>query len=275
MRNLRLAVTVLVGLCLIAPSLARAELILSTSTAATLGGLAFDEGDLISYDAGSDTSTLLLDGSLFSLSENIDAVHLLANGHILLSTQNGATLGGLTFGDGDIVDYDPLADLATIFFSETLFSGAEDINGLSLLANGHIVLTTTTAATLGGLAFAEDDLAEYDPVNDLATLFFDGSNFSLGENIDGVHVLANGHIILSTDNDATLGGLTFNEADLVEYDPVNDLSTLFFDSSLFETAAENIDAQAVSIAAAPEPSSLLMLGLGLGACALLRRKSTC
>lgn len=230
---------------------------MSTSTAATLGGLAFEEGDLIDYDPGSDTATLLFDGSLFSLGENIDAVHILSNGNIVMSTQTGATLGGLTFDDGDLIEYNAGADTATLYFDESAFTGTEDIVATSVLSNGNILLTTTTAATLGGLSFSPGDLAEYNPGLDTATLFFDGSLFSAVEKIDAASVLGNGNLILSTDNDATLGGLTFNEGDLVEYNAGTDTATLFFDSALFTTSAENIDAVYV-----PEPSSGVLVALG-------------
>ena len=43
-------------------------------------------------------------------SEQIDALHVRNNGNILLSTDTSATLGGLTFLDGDIVEYNPFYD---------------------------------------------------------------------------------------------------------------------------------------------------------------------
>jgi len=248
---------------------AGATLLLSTSTAATLGGLSFQPGDLVEYDPGTDTATLFFDESLFSLTENIDAVSVRPSGSIILSTQGGATLGGLTFTNGDLAEYDPITDTATLFFDESLFVGNENVNATSVLSNGNILFTTTTAATLGGLAFSQGDLIEFNPNTDTSTLFFDGSLFSLTEDVDAVTVLPNGNLVLSTNNNATLGGLTFNEADLVEYNVGTDTATLFFDSNLFTTSSENIDAVAVI----PEPSTALFLGLGLALLRFTRRRA--
>ena len=81
-----------------------------------------------------------------------------------------------------------------------------------------MVLSTIDGATLGGVTFRDGDLVRYDDVTDTATLIFDEDGFSANENIDALHVLANGNILLSTVNDATLGGLTFRDGDIVEYD---------------------------------------------------------
>ncbi len=69
---------------------------------------------------------------------------------LILSTVSTATLGGLTFGDDDLVEYDPGSDTATLFF-DGLFAGNEDINALHVLSDGHIILSTTSGATIGGM----------------------------------------------------------------------------------------------------------------------------
>ena len=79
----------------------------------------------------------------------------------------------------------------------------------------------------------------YDPVADSATMYLDGSNFGLTGWINAVHLLENGHLVLSTDANATLGGLNFTPDDFVDYDPVSDTAVLYFDGGLF-SAAENV-----------------------------------
>jgi hypothetical protein len=205
-------------------------LTLSTIGNAKLGGLTFGDDDLVEYDPAADNSTLAFDGgALFNATnEDIAAVHVLSNGHIVLSTVANATLG-----DGGAL------------FSNT----NEDINAAHVLSNGHIVLSTVGNARLGGLTFGDDDLVDYDPVSDTASLFFDGGAlFSNGnEDINAAHVLSNGHIILSTVGNARLGGLTFGDDDLVDYDPVSDTASLFFDGgALFSNTREDINAASLN-----------------------------
>ena len=217
------------------------KIILSTETAATLGGLSFTDEDLAEYAPDTDIATLYLDGSAAGNTQDIDAVHVLANGHILLSTIGTTTMGGVTFEKEDLIDYEPLADSANLIFdgSALFTSGSTDISAVHVMDNGHLLLSNEYTATLGGVSFGPNDLVDYEPVTDLATVYFDGDAVGFTAWIDAVHLLDNGHLVLSTGSAATLGGLSFGDDDFVDYDPVGDTATLYFDGSLF-TGNENV-----------------------------------
>lgn len=215
-------------------------IILSTDNTETLGGLNFSDGSLVEYDPVSNLSTLYFNENLFSGNEDINAVHVLTNGIIILSTENDATLGGLSFGDDDLVAYDPSSNTATLYFDGgALFSnGAEDIDAVYVRDNGNIILSTQDDATLGGLSFQNGDLVEYNPGINVATLLLDENQFSNNTNIDGVHILANGNILLSTNSTETLGGLSFSDGSIAEYNPGTNTTTLYFDENLFSGGAD-------------------------------------
>ena len=185
-----------------------------------------------------------------------------ANATIILSTDATETLGALTFIDDDLAEYNPTTDTATLFFDEDLFSQDESIDAVHVLDNGNIILSTVDNARLGGLNLGYEDLVEYNPTTDVATLFLDGSLFSEAENIDAAHVLANGNIILSTVDEATLGGLSFGAADLAEYNPTTDVATLYFDGNLFSGPGASPNVDAVYVTTLPEPATTALLGLG-------------
>ncbi len=162
----------------------------------------------------------------------------------ILSTTQGETLGGLSFADEDLVEYDSDADTASMFFDgSAVFSGNEDIDAVHILANGHIVLSTTGSASIGGVSFQDEDLVDYDPSSGTATIVFDGSAIFAGfEDLDAVHVLSNGHILLSTEGSASIGGLSFESRDLVEYNTSTGIATLYLDGSSVFNGAANINA---------------------------------
>jgi hypothetical protein len=61
---------------------------------------------------------------------------------VYLSSAGGATIGGLTFRDGDIARYDTETGLAMLFFNEDNFSANENIDAFHILPNGNILLST-------------------------------------------------------------------------------------------------------------------------------------
>jgi hypothetical protein len=87
------------------PTLAR-QLTVPTHTGSTLGGLPLRDGDLGFTDLGTGASRHAFNENAFSANENVDGVHAFSLG-LLLSTTTDATLGGLTFEDGDVVPLRP------------------------------------------------------------------------------------------------------------------------------------------------------------------------
>ena len=190
---------------------------------------------------------------------------------IELSVDSAATLGGLSdISNGDIVNYDTVANTATLAFDEGLFSTPESVDAYDRLPNGHMVFSTFNSATLGSnsLLFQNGDLVQYDPVNDLATLIFSESLFTGNTNIDGVAVLANGHFLISTDTDAILGGLSFRDGDIVDYDPIGNIATLFFNEDLFgadqNVNAIDIDASGMLLLSISSTGGATLGGLSFG-----------
>lgn len=163
---------------------------------------------------------------------------------IYLSTVNSATLGGLSFVDEDIVEYDVSTDTATMYFDgSTVFSANETLDAVHVLSDGKILLSTTGGATIGSLSFDGDDVVQYNPSTGTATIILDGSAvFSGNENINGVHLKSDGKILLTTKNDATIGSLSFQNEDIVEYDPSSGTATMYFDGSTAFTGNEQVDA---------------------------------
>ncbi|MFQ5599863.1 MAG: LruC domain-containing protein [Candidatus Krumholzibacteriia bacterium] len=238
-------------------SMARAaEIYLSCKEDTQIAGVSFKKGDIIKYDKDTGVASLFFSASNFRKGNaskgggaKIDALYLLSNGKILLSTESKAKLGSnkLEFSAGDIVEYDPQADTAKIYFAESNFRKSEgqkkgtNIDAIFVMDNGHLVLSTQKKAKLGtnSLEFEDGDLVEYDPDNDTASIYllestvFRKKDGKSGEGeLDGVSILDNGHIVLTTRSDAWVGTnlLSMKDNPIVEYDPVKDTATSYFDA---------------------------------------------
>jgi len=172
--------------------------VLSSSTDSTIDGVPYLDGDLIAWDPATNAAGLFLSEALFGGSdEDIDAVHVLGDGSILLSTTSGAALGGLGFASGDVVRYDPGADTADMVFDGSdWFDASENINALSVMADGSLLISSSTDGTAGALAFLDGDVLRFDGEGLslwLSEAAFGGTN----EDVDALHVVPAPAAVLS------------------------------------------------------------------------------
>ncbi|MBN1392657.1 MAG: PEP-CTERM sorting domain-containing protein [Sedimentisphaerales bacterium] len=242
----------------------------------------FKDGDLIEYDTNDLTANIppYFNEIHFLRNEKVNAFDVLPNGHIVFSAKRCARIGELIGFDyiynGDLVEYDPVSGKASLFFDEQLFSRNEDIDAVDILPNGHIILSTAGSATLGGLSFLDGDLIEYDPIADVATLFFSEKMFFKNEDIDAVDVMPDGSILFSTQNNGQLRGLWFTRKDIVRFYPddytgdssLAGTAVLYFDAGSFKSKKPDFDC--IALAPVPEPATILLLALG--SLALRRRR---
>lgn len=161
----------------------------------------------------------------------------------MLSTTSSANLAGLTFGSGDVVDYDAGAGTAALVFDDAaLFDGSENVDAWSRYGAGWL-LSTTTDSTIGGTAYLDGDLLYWDPISGAASLFMSEAVFGgSDEDIDAAHALEDGRLLLSTTSSANLGGVSFASGDAVLYDAGTGSASILFDGSDWFDATENLDA---------------------------------
>lgn len=167
---------------------------------------------------------------------------------------NDTSIGGLNnFENHDLIIYDPVSDEATMFFDNSALGfGVNDMNAVHLLKNGHIVMSATSASTVGTntLAFDPWDLAVYDPILGTAELFLDGETVFQNPStvdINAVYVMDNGNILFSTADGGVAGSnnLAFTRSDIVMYDPSTGLASIVLDGSdsfVFDGQDVDIDA---------------------------------
>ena len=167
-----------------------------------------DESDVVLFTAtslGDETAgsfSLYFDGSDVGLStsgENVDAVELLANGNILVSTGGGFNVPGLSGPDEDIIRFVPTSLGATTAGTWSMYvdgsdisltGSGEDTDGLAIGGGGEIYFSTVDVFSVPGVSGADEDVLVFTPTTlgtntsgtYRSTLFFDGSRYGLAGN---------------------------------------------------------------------------------------------
>ncbi len=268
--------------------------------------LTIRQGDVGLYNMGSQTATLAFDRDNFrrrngrtGASANVDAFDVMPDGSFLLSTTGDTYLGSnvLKIRPGDVVRYDAGTDTAEIMFDHDTFrrysgrlGGSGDVDAVHLLPDGNFLMSTASTSRLGSpmLKFKDGDLVEYDPVNDVASLFLPESVFrrsngnSADADIDGVSMLNSDTLLLSTRDNEYIGDplLKYRDGDIVAYSISMDTAWIYFSEDDLHCSAQDIDGLAVlGVAspappvAVPEPLTICAAAMGLlGLGGYLRRR---
>ncbi|MCA9924552.1 MAG: S8 family serine peptidase, partial [Anaerolineales bacterium] len=252
---------------------------LSNAGPYTVGTLA-DVGseDVIGFD-GADY-VMILDGSDIGLgSTNIDALHVVDADTFLLSLEDPITLGALgTVDDSDIVQFDATSTGTVTsgafswYFDGSdvgLSNNGEDIDGLAVLADGRLLISTSSNAFVNGTVGRDEDLLAFTPttlgeITDGSwAVYFDGSNMALdssSEDIDAAAIAANGDLHISTWGSLDVTTITAKDEDMVAVTLTNTgenttvgsyAATLPFDGSLFSIGGNNVNGASILIGGAP------------------------
>ena len=221
---------------------------------------------------------LYFDGSdvgLTTSNEDIDAFALLPDGSIIVSTVGSFSVpvtGGTLSGNGeDLLRFVPATLGATtsgtwsMYFdgSDVGLSGsAENIDAVSVLADGRVLVSTTGAVSVSGVSGQDEDLLAFTPTalgsrtSGSWSMYFDGSDVGLstnnGEDVNAIYVRegsGNPTLFLSTTGNFAVTGASGANEDAVAFAPTslggNTAGTfgpgLAFDGSVYGLAAFNVD----------------------------------
>jgi hypothetical protein len=147
------------------------NVLLSTASSTVIGGLAIKDGDLVELDLETGIATLFLPEGSQGQPVDVDGVDFMPNGHLLLSFQKEEVLHGEPVHDGDVIEYDIENDSFSFYLTEEVFDIDSDVNGLALLPNGNLLVTTSEDTWIGGLLVETSEIAEVDPSTGVASIY--------------------------------------------------------------------------------------------------------
>ncbi len=168
-----------------------------------------------------------------------------------VSSTSGGSVGGISFADEDIMAFNRTTNTWSRYFdgSDVGLSGnrARDVNAFHVLNDGTILLSFIGETTIPDVGSVDDsDIVRFIPTS-LGTstsgrfeLYFDGSDVGLttnGEDIDALHLLNDGRLVISTIGNSDVTGTTWRDEDLLVFTPTSLGATtsgswaLYFDGS--------------------------------------------
>jgi hypothetical protein len=269
-RILRTAATAAaLGIALSAPAHGSVTSVaLSPDHTVELDGVVFDD-EAVAVD---DLLGVTIPTSLGALPENaeVTAYHLLASGDQLFALSTTAALPGpLIVEPRDVVRYDGVGYALEFDGSTIGIPDGVTVDGVSRPpGGGNLLLSFDTGVDLGGgLVAADEDVVDWNGA--VFALVFDGSAEGIedGVDVDGVHDAGSGELGLSFDTSGSVGGIDFDDEDVLLFDPSGPTWTLAYDGSALHAALGAADVEAIAL---PETSRLLMLASGLAALLALK-----
>lgn len=210
--------------------------------------------------------------SLGTLPANVDVTGYeeLANGDKLFSLDTTADLGGgVTLHTSDVGRYDGVGYSIEFDGSAEGVPDGSRVDAVTVASSGDLLLSFDTTVDLGGgVVAADEDLVSFDGAN--FALVFDGSAQGLCEalDLDGASLdIDTGRIGVSLDGSGSVGGVDFDDEDILEFQPVGSSWSLQYDGSSVHASLGPADVNAV-----PEPGMLTQLGAGAAALAWMARR---
>jgi PKD repeat protein len=191
-------------------------ILMSFSKPNTFGSVTIDDHDIAEFTVttlGANTAgsfSLFFNGDAADLTapyEDIDAMHLLPDGRLIISTLGSPDVPGVSNPkDEDFLAFRPTTagDFTSggtweMYFdsSDLGFSGSADMNAVSFATNGDIYLSPENTVFAGSLTVYDEDvmictpisLGEITECNFSTTLYFDGSIWTIdGNDLDSIHL---------------------------------------------------------------------------------------
>jgi hypothetical protein len=221
------------------PSAPSFDYYVSSNSRGSVGGVSFEDEDILVYDPLTGSWAMYFDGSDVGLSAfglDVDAFTIQGDGSILLSVDDDNTnIPGVgAIDDSDIVRFIPSSTGNNTTGTYQLYLDGstvgldtrdEDIDAIGFAPNGRLVVSTVRSAVVPGItspSVLDKDLIVLNSTNNTWAYYVDGSDVALDrgtEDIDATWIDTNGDIYLSTVGAFSVSGLSGDGDDITKFSP--------------------------------------------------------
>jgi hypothetical protein len=263
---LLLQLAVVFPACTPGEAAAQSTVVVSSDISVDLGGTVYHDEHVVADDQlGTITQESL--GALPGVSD-VTGYELLADGDRLFSLDTTADLGTVTLTPADVGRYDGVVYSIEFDGDAEGVSDGSSVDAITVDTSGNLLLSFDTTVDLGSIICADEDVVSFNGSS--FSLVFDGSAEGLAEelDLDGASIDPDGNLALSLDGSGSVGGVNFDDEDVLEFQTGGSWS-LLYDGSALHPSLESVDVNAVRV---PEPAALSQLLVGTALLMLLGRR---
>jgi len=121
-------------------------------------------------------------------------------------------------------------------------------------SGSHLYFSSSSSGYVNGVSFRDEDILALNPSNNRWSMYFDGSDVGLSyKDINAFHIQQDGNILFSLDSPQTLGGVYYDDSDVIKFtasslgNRTRGSFSMFFDGSDvgLTSSSEDIDAIAL------------------------------
>jgi hypothetical protein len=213
----------------------------SSDTTTVLAGVVVDRRQPAEDDGATITPTAIgpaAPGVSLPNGSDLDAFDRFPNGDVLFSTDITVAVAGLPAPGvaeaGDVVMVDGTGPVVVFDASAAGLPAGTDVDAVGVEADSDLLLSFDTTVSVGGVVVDDDDLVRIDTQGGMPVKVYDGSvqGVTAGLDLDGVYRnLDTGHLLLSFDGSGSLGGIPFDDEDVLDFDPATGAYAFAYDGS--------------------------------------------
>ncbi|MEO5888132.1 MAG: metallophosphoesterase, partial [Anaerolineales bacterium] len=172
------------------------SLLASFTSSGNVGGAAFADEDILRFDGAN--WSLFFDGSDVGVgSPDLFGFSMLDSDTLLMSFSSSVTVNSLAVNPQDIVQFDAsslgsvTAGTFSMYFDGSdvgLDASGENIDSVSVLPDGRVLISTTGSTSVPGVTGADEDILAFTPTalgnvtSGTWAMYFDGSDVGLADN---------------------------------------------------------------------------------------------